>query len=145
MAQTTYEVPLVTEKDYSNAEKKVIEAATFLLSTKFDNDNLERLYATEFVMKWMAGTPHFTFQLNEQIARSFAEEPELMNLYMAAMAKYALENKNKAADTGEINLQAAKALIEYTARTANNLRQTGELKKMAAAMKKGELRKFMGI
>jgi hypothetical protein len=36
-------------------------------------------------------------------------------------------------------------VINYSNKVANNLKQTGELKKIAAALKKGELEKYFGI
>ncbi len=66
-------------------------------------------------------------------------------LYMGALAKYVLEHKDGAKDAGKVNLNAIKLIINYSSKPANNLKQTGELKKMATALKKGELEKYLGI
>lgn len=145
-AQNSFsEIKLETESDYVSAEPEVLKAANYLFTTKYDNDDLERLYATQLVMKWMAGTPGFTFELDEKFTKPFMEEPELLNLYMAAMARFALHNRDKASDMNAIALNAIKAVLEYSSKSSNNLKQSGELKKMSAALKKGELEKYLGI
>lgn len=145
-AQSAYtQIKLDAQKDYKSAEKDVLKAANYLFSTKYDEDDLERLYATEFVMKWMAGTPDYTFEINEKFSKAFAEDPELLNLYMSALAKLAIEKSDKAKDTRYLGLNAVKMVLDYTGKTTNNLRQTTELKKMSAALKKGELEKYLGI
>lgn len=144
-AQSFSDIKLEAGSDYAGAEPEVLKAANYLFTTKFDPDDLERLYATELVMKWMAGTPEYTFEISEKFAKPFLKENELMNLYMAAMAKFALENKDKASDANAVGFNAVKAVIEYSNKSANNIRQTSEIKKMAAALKKGELEKYLGI
>lgn len=139
------EIKLEEEADYAIAEPKVLKAANYLLSAKFDADDLERLYATKLVINWMAGTPDFTFEVNEKCSRAFAQDPDIMNLYMIALAKYALEHKDKSKDAAIVGVNAAKLVIEYTNKTTNRIKQTSELKKMSAALKKGELEKYLGI
>lgn len=145
-AQASFsEIKLDLGSDYRAAEKNVIKAVTYLFTTKYDEDDLERLYATEFIMKWMAGTPDYTFEINEKFSRTFVQDPELLNLYMSALAKLALERQDKAKDGNYLGLNAAKMVIQYSSKPANNLKQTSELKKMSGALKKGELEKYFGI
>lgn len=145
-AQSAYtEVKLEEKSDYKSAEATVLKASTYLFTTRFDKDNLERLYAIQFIMKWMEGTPDYTFIIDEKFARAFVADADLLGLYVAAMTKYALENKEQAGDATTVSLNAIKIIIEYSSKPGNNLKQTGELKKMAAALKKGELEKYLGI
>ena len=144
--QSAYnEIKLETTGDYKLAEPSVLKAANYLFTTKYDKENLERLYAIEFIMKWMGGTPDFTFEVDENFTKPFISETDLLGLYMSAIAKFALEHKTKADDTRAVNLGAAKMVAEYSNKSSNNLKQTGELKKMATALKKGELEKYFGI
>ena len=64
-----------------------------------------------------------------------------MNLYMIALARFALENKEQAGDANTVGLNAVKTIVEYSNKASNNIKQSGELKKMAAALKNGELEK----
>jgi hypothetical protein len=144
--QSSYsEVKLEVKEDYQLAESVVLKASNYLLTTKYDKEDLERLYAIEFIMKWMGGTPDFSFELDEKFTKPFIQETDLLGLYMGALAKYAIEHKNEGANPNIINLNAVKMVINYSNKAANNLKQTGELKKIAAALKKGELEKYFGI
>ena len=145
-AQSPYgDVKLEAPEDYRIAEPSVLKATNYLFTTKYDKDDLERLYAIEFIMKWMGGTPDYDFVLSENFTKPFLHETDLLGFYMAAIAKFILENKTQAKETTKVNISAAKMIIDYSNKAANNLKQTGELKKMAAASKKGELEKYFGI
>jgi hypothetical protein len=130
--------------DYKLAEPAVLKATNYLFTSKYDKDDLERLYAIEFIMRWMGGTPDFNFQIGEKFTNPFMTDTDLLGLYMGAVARYALENRTQK-EPEKVNLNAAKMVIHYSSKPANNLKQTGELKKMAAALKKGELEKYFGI
>ena len=138
-------IKLESTEDFKLAEPSVLKAANYLFTTKYDQEDLERLYAIEFIMKWMGGTPDFTFEVDENFTKPFLSETDLLGLYMSAIAKFALEHKTQASDTKAVNLGAAKMIVDYSNKPSNNLKQTGELKKMATALKKGELEKYFGI
>lgn len=139
------DVKLEKKEDYKQAESFVLNAANYLFATKYDRDDLERLYAIEFIMKWITGTPDFNLELDEKFTKPFIHETDLLGLYMGALAKYVLEHKEDAKDATKVNLNAVKLVINYSNKPANNLKQTGELKKMATALRKGELEKYLGI
>ena len=139
------EIKLEAKEDYHLAEPAVLKASAYLFTSKYDKDDLERLYAIEFIMRWISGTPDFTFELDEKFSKPFLHETDLMGLYMAALAKYAIEHKDQAKDSKQVNLSAVRMVIEYSNKPSNNLKQTGELKKIATALKKGELEKYFGI
>ena len=139
------DIKLETTEDYKLAEPSVLKAANYLFTTKYDKEDLERLYAIEFIMKWMGGTPDFTFEVDENFTKPFLSETDLLGLYMSAIAKFALEHRQLASDINSVNLGAAKMIVDYSNKPSNNLKQTGELKKMATALKKGELEKYFGI
>jgi len=144
--QSAYnDIKLKEPGDYKRAESSVLKAADYLFSTKYDKEDLERLYAIEFIMKWMGGTPDFTFEVDEKFTKPFLSETDLLGLYMSAIAKFALEHQAQATDSKAINISAAKMIVDYSNKPSNNLKQTGELKKMATASKKGELEKYFGI
>jgi hypothetical protein len=145
-AQNSYsEIKLEAKEDYKLAEPAVLKASNYLFTSKYDKDDLERLYAIEFIMRWMSGTPDFTFELDEKFSKPFVHETDLLGLYMSALAKYAIEHKEQAKDSKKLRLNAVKMVVEYSNKASNNLKQTGELKKLATALKKGELEKYFGI
>lgn len=135
-SQSSYSsLKLETSSDFKQAETQVLKAADYLFTTKFDEEDLERLYATEFIIKWMAGTPDYTFELNEKFSKAFAGNPEILNLYMSALAKLALEHPEKAKDGNYLGYNAVKMVIEYSNKSSNNLKQTTELKKNVGSFK----------
>lgn len=136
------DIKLEEKTDYQLAEPAVLKASNYLFTSKYDKDDLERLYAIEFIMKWMGGTPDFNFEMNEKFTRPFIQDTDLLGLYMGALVKFVLENKEAAKDANTANLKAVKMVIDYSSKPANNLKQTGELKKLAVAAKKGELEKY---
>ena len=145
-AQNAYdEIKLEAKEDYKLAEPAVLKASNYLFTSKYDKDDLERLYAIQFIMRWMNGTPDFTFELEEKFSKPFLQETDLLGLYMSGLAKYAIEHKEQAKDKKRLSLNAVKMVIEYSNKSSNNLKQTSELKKMATALKKGELEKYFGI
>jgi hypothetical protein len=145
-AQSAYsDVKLDAKTDYQLAETSVLKATTYLFTSKYDTDDLERLYAIEFIMKWMQGTPDFSFEIDEKFTKPFLHETDLLGLYMGAIAKFALEHRDQAKDAAKLNLIEVKMVIDYSNKASNNLKQTGELKKMATALKKGELEKYFGM
>lgn len=139
------EVSLNQKNDFKSAETYVLKAANYLFSSKYDKDDLERLYAIEFVIKWMTGTSDYQFDLSEKFSKAFAGETDLMGLYMAGMVKYTLDNKSNSFSPSVIGLNAVRLVLKYSNNAANNLKQTGEIKRMASALKKGELEKYFGI
>ncbi len=146
VAQSTYgDISLEQKGDFKGAESSVLKAAAYLFTSKYDKDDLDRLYAIEFIIKWMSGTPDYKFELNEKFSKPFVNETDLMGLYMAGMARYAIQNKSKNPDPSTICLNAIKLVIEYSSKSANNLKQTAEMKKIASAIKKGTLEKYFGI
>ena len=146
LAQSPYSAIKLEEKgDYKIAEPAVLKATNYLFTSKYDPDDLDRLYAIEFILKWMGGTPDFSFDLSEKFTAPFMVDTDLLGFYMGAVVKYALEHRSMASDVNKVNVNAAKMIIDYSNKPANNLKQAGELKKMAAALKKGELEKYFGI
>ena len=142
-AQSGYaSVQLEQKTDFKKAEAQVLHASNLLLSTKFDKDDLDRLYAIQFLMKWMEGTPDYSLNLEGKYAKPFADDPDILGLYLAAMVRLAVENKNAVKDPASLQLNAVKKVLQYAAIPSNNLKLQGELKKMSAAFKKGELEKY---
>jgi hypothetical protein len=69
----------------------------------------------------------------------------VLSIYMASMAKYVLENKDKSATAKDIELNAFKSLLEYSQDVNNKVPQTKELKKAIDADKKGKLEAYLGL
>ncbi len=89
--------PLKTQEDYVNAEPKVIETATFLFSTPVKKDDLSRLTATQFILRWMEGTD-YTFNIDAKMTELTDGNNDLFGMYLAGMAKVVLESETELSD-----------------------------------------------
>ncbi len=125
--------------DFKKAEPFALLTANFLLSNPFEKENKERLNGLQFLGKWMNGTPDYSFAITDMVEKIGKDSHELLGLYMVAMAKYMLENKEVAKDTKLVKLNAMKLLLDYCGNKANNIRMSRPLKKLAEAHEKGQL------
>jgi hypothetical protein len=145
-AQTLTDFDLVKmEKatDYKPAEPFVLQTANYLLAVPFKKDSKDRLNALRFIGKWMNGTPDYSFSFTDIADKIGKENYDLIGQYMAALAKYTLENKVAARDTKVARLNAMITLLDYCENKDNNMRMSKQLKKLAEARSKGELEKSM--
>lgn len=139
-------IPLDKKEDYNAAANDAaLQAASFLLSTPIEKDNLDRLRSTQYVIKWMSGSPDYHFVLDEKAVKFAKKNNDLLALYMAAMTKFVLENKADAENQDKIKLNAVKAIIDYARDEKNNVKLNAELKKAIKADEKGELAEYVGI
>ncbi|MEO7306893.1 MAG: hypothetical protein ABIR78_07155 [Ferruginibacter sp.] len=118
------DIKLEKPTDFKGTEPLALSAATFLLSTPFDEQNAGRIAALQFLAKWMAGTKDYNFYMQGKVAE-INGVPNLLSQYIAAMAKYSLENKTEAANALTVELNASKLLLAY----CNDPRNKFKLKK----------------
>lgn len=139
-------IKLEKKEDFNlTTDNAALQASNFLLSAPFEKDNLDRLKSLQYIIKWMSGTPHYNFTLDEQATKFAKKNNDLLGLYMAAMTKYVLENKADAADQNKIKLNAVKMIISYVKDQKNNVKLNSELKKAIEADEKGELAAYLKI
>lgn len=135
------EIKLEQKTDYQPAESSVMQATNYMLSTPYEKNDLNRLNSLQFIIKWMSGTPDFTFTLGSEITKIMKGNDDMLGLYMACMTKYCLENKSSAKDEAAVRLNSIKLLLTYCEKESNNMKMTKQLKKLSEANKKGELEK----
>ncbi len=129
----------------STTDDAALQASNFLLSTPLAKDNLDRLKSLQYIIKWMSGTPDYNFTLDEQATKFAKKNDDLLGLYMAAMAKYVLENKADSKDQNKIKLNAVKLIIAYAKDQKNNVKLNSELKKAIEADEQGQLATYLKI
>src|SRR5215467_9389497 len=70
-AQKDFNLPenisLKNKEDYAKYEKLVIQASIWLEKTDMDKDVDKRKKIDAFIVKWVAGTPAFTLNLDEPV------------------------------------------------------------------------------
>ena len=139
------EIEFNDAEDYDKYEKEVLQCSNFLLNTKLDDNNENRLVAMQFIVKWMMGTPNYSFSMDETIGKVAETQESLIGIYMVCMTKFILENKDKADSEEEVKLHALKMLIKYSKDPISGIKPDEELKKIIEAEEKGILREYLAI
>jgi hypothetical protein len=134
-------VKLSEAADYKTADGTALQAATYVLSVPLSKDDSDRLKSIQFIIKWMSGTPDYTFTLDGVIEKVTKGNDEMLGVYMAAMTKYALEHPDQAKDPKVVKLNAVMLLLDYCENPAYKVKSTESLKKLLDARNKGELEK----
>jgi hypothetical protein len=137
------DIKLQKSKDYKLAEPTVVQTADFIIATPIDKNTDTKTIAAQFLMKWMDGTPDYTFTLDENSTRYFLQNNQLMMVYVASMAKYAIQTKQHNSKT--ITINAIKSLLAYINDPANNVKKTDELKELSQANDNGQLESFLNL
>lgn len=144
-SQTNYDkISLATDDDSRAANKYALEAANYLLSTPFDQNDLQRAKSLKFMSAWMDATPDFTFIFDSTVSDKIVKgNNDLMGYYMASMTKFCLENDAKAKDDGLVMVGSVRMLLDYCENPKNNMKMPAALQKLSDANKKGELVKAL--
>lgn len=132
-------IKLEKTSDYRKAEPFVLQTANYLLATPFKSEKPDRLKSIQFLIGWMTGTPDYSFTLDETTSKIFKGNDDILGIYLAALAKYALENKDSAKDAKHLKLNAVILLLNYCENKNNNMRMTKQLKKLSEARASGKL------
>lgn len=143
-SQTDFsKVAMAKDADYKSAEKYVLEASNYLLSSPLDSKNTKLAAATQFLSKWMEGTPDYTYIIESPVITKLdSENKGLLGVFFAGMTKFSLENSSKAQDPQFVMINGIKALLAYTQKPENKVVMTDTLKKLTELDKQGELEKL---
>lgn len=131
MAQITYpyrDIKLEKPADYKATESMALSAATLLITTPFVEVDEGRAGALIFLNAWMAGTKDYQFYF-AGIAQDISVDKNLLSLFIAAMAKYMLENKSEV-NPIKIEQQSAKILLAFCDDPKNNFKLKKKLRKL---------------
>ena len=106
------DIKLEKPSDYKETEPLALSAATLLLSTAFTSKDANREAALKFLTTWMPGTKQYSFYLKGK-AVALSSDSDLLGLFLAAMAKYSLQNKAEAINGMTVDINAAKLVLAY--------------------------------
>jgi hypothetical protein len=119
-----------SKESFKSAEGQVLTCANYLFSTPANQAELNRLNAMKYIMKWMEGTPDYTFDLGEKAMKLTNGETDLLSLYMAAMSKAVIENTAGKLSSDEMYNQAEKTLVNYCAIADNKIKPSKKIKQL---------------
>jgi hypothetical protein len=121
-------VKLSAPSDYAKNDTVVIDCANFILSgsPKFNETN--KLYAIQFILRWMEGTPDYTFTIGPDFLELTDGKPELSQIYIASLVKATLDHKNEDLYLDAINEKARNNYVDYCAKPENRVRKSKAVK-----------------
>lgn len=134
------EITLNKGEDYRTAESALLQAVDFLLNNPIDAEKLDRAKSLQFIIKWMQGTPDYTFNIDASTKR-ISDNLDLIGIYMAAMTKYCIQNPTKATSKEDVKINAWKILLAYCADEKNNVKPSKKIRKLIEANNNGTLEK----
>ncbi len=124
-------------ESYQTEQPKVLECANYLFNTPSDKEELNRLTATQYIMKWMEGTPAYTFQIGPEALELTKGNSDLFALYLAGLTKTVLEyNGTDELSSTAIHNASEQLLVEYCSNPANNIKPSKKIKKLIKQKKK---------
>lgn len=126
-----------TAKDYQKEEATVVQCVNYLYDTPVNLNEAKRAIATQFIMKWMTGTPDYTFEIGPKaIELTNGGSKELFGMYLAALTKVGIENKGKKLSDDKLHQKAQAYLVAYCANSVNKIKASKQIKKLIKEMKK---------
>lgn len=135
-------VKLNKNSQFRSAEPVVNKLLDYLFQTPINKKNKIRNEAGQFLLKWMDGTPDYTFFLEENETRFFNTDSELLLMYMAALTRFAMKypsvKEPKAMVIGAMDL-----LLPYLNQQEDKKSWPAELWQLQDARKKGKLEHFL--
>jgi len=148
-------------EQYNKVDLEILEASNYLLSIPIQRSNYSKefYFALKSLVKWCNHTNGYKILIFGKVIESCGDDALMKNMYMAAMAKYLINEKynNKRhvfpekqpdmnfGDLPEVKetlLEGAKIFFEYLANTANE-RPNKELRNGIKANEEGTLTAYM--
>jgi hypothetical protein len=124
-----YEFKVV--EDYQTEKGKVLACSNYLFDNPVNKNDLNRLVAIQYILKWMEGTPDYTFEIGEKAMSLTKGNNDLLGLYFAAMSKVVLDEKSEEKLTNDqIYNEAEAILVEYCSNANNKMNPSKKIKKI---------------
>ncbi len=123
-------------------EPLVIKITNYLFETPINKNNNNRNEVGQFLIKWMNGTQDYTFYLAEKETNFFNTDADLMLMYMAAITKFVLDNKN-IRDQKEIVYGTMQLVLPYLNQQSDKKCWSKELWQLNDAQQNGKLKEYL--
>ncbi len=129
------EYQFTTPESYKTEEPKVLLCANYLFNQPSNVGELYRQVSLGYILKWMEGTPDYTFDLDSKALELTKGNQDLFGLYLAAMTKAVLENKGEALSGDQVYDKAVDILVDYCSDSNNKMKPSKKLKKIIKSRK----------
>lgn len=134
---------LNTKEDYAKFEADIITAAKWLLATPLNEQSDKREQVSSFVVKWISGSPTVNVEINPTIMDFEKKNPGILVLYMAASAKYVLEN-NYSKDMRAKHRAALRDMISVY-KSGKGIHKDKKMDKLAKSDEEGKLDEWIAV
>jgi hypothetical protein len=139
------DIVMKDKEDFAKAEDKILECSKYVLTTPMDDENTNRINALQFMLRWMDGTPEYTFTLDETVGKLAQTSDALLGVYMACMCRYVLENKDKAKNEKDVKYNSVLLLIDYARNPDNKVEISGEMENLIRAKDEHRLKEYIKV
>ncbi len=136
------EVELNNTDQIKDAEEDVLECCYYLVAARYDKKDTQRIYATNFVSRWLSASFDEEKVLNEKISVITEGREELNNLYLIYYALNYIENEGQVS-SDELREAAFAGLIEFCDNPINKIKLTKELKGLKQVIEEGKLSAYL--
>lgn len=135
-------VKLTKKSHFKGTETLVLKVTDYLFGTPINKQNTARTQAGQFLIKWMNGTPDYTFFLEEKETDFFNTDGDLMLTYMAGLTKYSLEHPD-IKDQKQLILGTMQLVLPYLNEQDNKKTWSNQLWRLNDANLKGRLKEYL--
>jgi hypothetical protein len=133
---------LRTNEDYVAQEPIVRVAIDWLMKTPPGDQVEKRKDVEAFLLNWMRGTKAISMGIDSKILTFMDSSPDLLMIFMAGWAKYALETKEGDNQvTG--NIHGLEAVIDYYTKFKQSAAKDKRVEKYVKMKADGTLTKFI--
>ncbi|MEM9987422.1 MAG: hypothetical protein AAF804_20200 [Bacteroidota bacterium] len=115
-------------EDYALQEDQVLSCCKYLLEHPIYQEDLKRLQATQFMLRWAEGTPDLSIALDTRITDLAAKNSDLLGVFIAAWIEAGLESEGQDLPEADLRKAAYQRLYRYI-KAGNNVKQKGAIKK----------------
>jgi len=126
-----------TKEEFVNSEKDFITTAKWLENTPIGKEIDKRKLANAWVIVWITNSPTVTVEMYAGIMKPFDRNSDLLGVFMAGYARYALEN-NYDKDAFKGNLAGIKSVINCV-NLGGDIKKDKNLTKLLTVDKEGKL------
>ncbi len=132
-----------TKDEFIASEKKFINTANWLIKTPLDQQENKRAKQSAFLIAWISNAPTVTVMINSKFTPLNKKNPQLLVIYMAAYAKYVLQN-NYSKDEVKCTVAAIESVIlVYQRELGKTIKKDKDIEKFIKLQEKGELEEWV--
>lgn len=126
--------------DYEKYEDDIVECTAWLLNTAPDEQTEDQQRTGKFIVTWLGGSPDVEVEVNANVVTFINENPQMLLLFMAGWASYAIENESTRVSGNKAGIEA---VVTYYKKYKDQLNKDPHIEDYSKKIKKGELESWL--